>query len=96
MTPFIQIFLAACLLVLYPAAESAAQTYPSRPIRILVGTPPGGGADFLARGLAPKLTESFGQSVLVDNRPGANGAVASEVLARAAPDGYTLKINVLR
>ena len=76
------------------AGTSAAQTFPTKPIRILVGTPPGGGADFLARGLAPKLTESLGQSIIVENRPGANGAVASELLARSAPDGHTLKINV--
>lgn len=70
-----------------------AQTFPSKPIRLLVGAPPGGGADFIARGLSPKLTESLGQSVLVENRPGANGVVASEVLVRAAPDGYTIKVN---
>jgi tripartite-type tricarboxylate transporter receptor subunit TctC len=76
------------------AGSAAAQSFPAKPIRILVGTPPGGGADFLARGLAPKLTEGLGQSIIVENRPGANGAVASEVLAHAAPDGHTLKINV--
>jgi tripartite-type tricarboxylate transporter receptor subunit TctC len=76
------------------ASGACAQSYPTKPIRILVGTPPGGGADFLARGLAPKLTEGLGQAIIVENRPGANGAVASEVLARTAPDGYTLKINV--
>ena len=94
MVNVIQVLLAACSVVLYLAGGADAQTYPTRPIRILVGTPPGGGADFLARGLAPKLTESLGQSIVVENRPGANGAVASEVLARTAPDGYTLKINV--
>ena len=77
-----------------PGCSGAAQSFPTKPIRILVGTPPGGGADFLARGLAPKLTEGLGQSIIVENRPGANGAVASEVLAHAAPDGHTLKINV--
>ena len=72
-----------------------AQPFPSKPIRILVGTPPGGGADFVARTLAPRMSESMGVTVVVDNRPGANGVVASEVLARAVPDGYTLKVNII-
>ena len=87
-------FLATPIVLSGLAGTRAAQSFPTKPIRILVGTPPGGGADFLARGLAPKLTESLGQSIIVENRPGANGAVASEVLAHAAPDGHTLKINV--
>ena len=88
------LFLAAATLLSSIAGSSAAQSFPAKPIRILVGTPPGGGADFLARGLAPKLTEGLGQAIIVENRPGANGAVASELLAHAAPDGHTLKINV--
>ncbi|HZM44841.1 MAG TPA: tripartite tricarboxylate transporter substrate binding protein [Burkholderiales bacterium] len=88
----IRLLLITCPLLLASVAD--AQTYPTKPIRILVGTPPGGGADFLARGLAPKLTESLGQPIVVENRPGANGAVASEVLARSVPDGYLLKVNV--
>lgn len=75
------------------AHDAAAQPYPSKPIRFLVGASPGGGADFVARGLAPKLTESLGQAVVVENRAGANGVVASELLAHAAPDGYTIKVN---
>ena len=71
-----------------------AQTYPAKPIRFLVGASPGGGADFIARTLSPKLTEGLGQTVIVDNRAGANGVVASELLARSAPDGYTIKINI--
>jgi tripartite-type tricarboxylate transporter receptor subunit TctC len=89
-----EISLIAFLVLLYLPGKSSAQTFPTKPIRILVGTPPGGGADFLARGLAPKLTEGLGQSIIVENRPGANGAVAAELLAHAAPDGHTLKINV--
>ena len=73
--------------------EATAQAFPSKPIRFLVGAPPGGGADFVARGLAPKLSESLGQPVVVENRAGANGVVASELLAHAAPDGYTIKVN---
>src|SRR5262245_14627998 len=89
-----RVLLAACPVALCMAGGAQGQqTYPSKPIRVLVGAPPGGGADFIARGLQPKLTESLGQPVVVENRPGANGALASEVLARAAPDGYTIKVN---
>ena len=72
------------------AAAADAQTYPARPLRIVVGFPPGGGIDLVARILAPKLTESLGQQVIVDNRPGANGLIGTETAARAAPDGHTL------
>lgn len=67
-----------------------AQDYPKRPIRLLVAYPPGGGSDTLARIMAPKLTELVGQPVIVDNRPGAAGNIATEIAARAQPDGYTL------
>lgn len=85
--------LALCATVLC-AAGVHAQSFPVKPIRLLVGSPPGGGADFIARSISPKLTESFGQSVVVENRPGANGAIASDVVAHSTPDGYTLSINV--
>lgn len=77
---------------LLPAAAALAQegTYPSRPIRLLVGFPAGSALDLMARPLAQKLSERLGQPVLVENRPGANGALATEATARAAPDGYTL------
>ena len=67
-----------------------AQTFPDRPIRLLVPFTPGGGTDILARTVAQKMSESLGQPIVVDNRPGANTLVASEAVARAAPDGYTL------
>lgn len=73
----------------YPAA---AQDYPVKTIRIVVAYSPGGGTDVLSRILAKKLTESWGQSVVVDNRPGAGGILGTEILARAAPDGYTLSM----
>ena len=73
------------------AGSVPAQDYPVRPIRI-VTSPPGGGADFIARAVAPKLTESLGQPIVIDNRPGANGTVASDIVARAAPDGYTVLV----
>jgi tripartite-type tricarboxylate transporter receptor subunit TctC len=73
------------------AVESSAaqQPYPNRPVRMIVAVPPGGPADTLARLVAPKLTEAFDQTVVIDNRPGANGIIAYETTARAAPDGYT-------
>jgi tripartite-type tricarboxylate transporter receptor subunit TctC len=69
---------------------AGAQTYPARPLRIVLGFPPGGGVDLVARILAPRLTESLGQPVIIDNRPGANGLIGTEIAARAAPDGHTL------
>lgn len=70
--------------------EAAAQGYPNRPIKIMVPFTPGGGTDILTRIVAAKLSESMGQQVLVENRPGANTIVATEALVRSAPDGYTL------
>jgi len=75
------------------AFPSAAQNYPSRPVRLIVGFPPGGGVDINARMLAPKLAEYLGQQVVVENVPGAGTNIANERVARSAPDGYTLLIN---
>ena len=72
-----------------------AQIFPARPIRLLIGFPPGGGGDVVGRALGQKLTESRGQSIVVENRGGANGAIASELLVRAAPDGHTLMLNTV-
>ena len=88
-----KITIALCATGAILSGDVHAQNYPSKAIRFLVGAPPGGGADFVGRNLGPKLSESMGQSVVVENRPGANGVVASELLARAAPDGYTIKVN---
>jgi tripartite-type tricarboxylate transporter receptor subunit TctC len=71
------------------AAQPAAG-YPARPIRYVVGGTVGGGADSLARAIAQKLTEQWGQQVIVDNRPGGGGVIASEIVAKSPPDGYTL------
>jgi len=82
------IMLAIWALVLPVAA--AAQTYPVKTVRMVVGFPPGGPTDVLARIVAQKLGESWGQQVIVDNRAGASGMIGAELVARAAPDGYTL------
>jgi len=82
--------LVLCVSVALSTSSAAQQLYPGKPIRLIVPFPPGGSIDPVARMLAPKLTESWGQQVIVDNRPGANGAIGTEMLAKAAPDGYTL------
>jgi tripartite-type tricarboxylate transporter receptor subunit TctC len=80
----------ALLAVVLIFGTANAQTYPARPIRLLVPNPPGGATDNLARVVAPKLTELLGQTVVVDNRPGAAGNLAAEAAAKATPDGHTL------
>ena len=84
-------FFASTLLILLsaPLSAHAAEAYPKRPIRMIVAVPPGGPADILARLVGPKLSEVLGQTVVIDNRPGANGIIAYEMAARANPDGYT-------
>lgn len=72
------------------SALSFAQTWPSKPIQWVVGFPPGGGADFVARAVTRQISASIGQNIIVDNRPGASSIIAAQVVAQAAPDGYTV------
>jgi tripartite-type tricarboxylate transporter receptor subunit TctC len=84
---------AVALLVLAPPAWT--QTYPERPVRLVVPFPPGGSVDVVARALTPKLSERMGQQVVIENRSGASGIIGTEVVAHAKPDGYTLLINTI-
>src|SRR5512145_210915 len=74
-------------------ALMAQSDYPNRPIRLIVTVPPGGAADFIARLVGGKLSESLGQPLLVENRAGAGGTIAADTVAKAPPDGYTLLQN---
>src|ERR1700682_2667994 len=71
-------------------ADAGAQSYPARPIRWIVPFPPGGSTDIYSRGLAPKLSEALAQQIVIDNRPGAGGALGAELAAKAPGDGYTI------
>jgi tripartite-type tricarboxylate transporter receptor subunit TctC len=84
--------LATGLAVLGPAV-AAAQSYPAKPVRVIVPFPPGGGTDIMARTMAEKLAARLGQQFVVDNRSGAGGALGTELAAKAPPDGYTLLMN---
>lgn len=81
--------LAACLLV-GTAVAASAQTYPVKPVRVLVGFSPGGGVDFMARSVSPRLAQALGQPFVIDNRSGANGMIAADLAAKSSADGYTL------
>src|SRR4249919_1970979 len=74
------------------AADVAARNYPNRPIHMLVPFPPGGPADLIARVIGQKMSEDFGQAVVIENRAGGNTAIGAQAVARSAPDGYTLFI----
>ena len=85
---------AAVVLALGMTDAAGAQTYPSRPIRLIVPFPPGGPSDFLARVIGQKIGADWGQQVVVDNRPGGNTIIGAELVAKAAPDGYTLLMPI--
>jgi tripartite-type tricarboxylate transporter receptor subunit TctC len=84
------VFVLSALSAVLGAGEVAAQAYPVKSIRFLVGYAPGGGTDIMARVVGAKLTESLGQQLIVDNRPGANANLAAEIASKAMPDGYTV------
>ena len=81
--------------VALPAAPGNAQTYPTRPIRFVVPFAPGGNADTITRTVGQKAAESIGQQIVIDNRSGANGNIGMEIVARAAPDGYTIVLGYI-
>jgi tripartite-type tricarboxylate transporter receptor subunit TctC len=83
------VFLVLCA----SAAGALGQAYPSKSIRIVVGFPPGGGNDIIARLVGAKMQDNWGQPVVIDNKPGANSIIAAEFVAKSAPDGYTLLVN---
>src|SRR5262245_8255317 len=88
------LLLAACV-GWYQGMAYAAESYPSRPIRLVVPYPPGGNTDVFARLIAQRLTQAWGQQVVVDNRAGGNTLIGTELVARSVPDGYTLMLTTL-
>src|SRR4029079_13283237 len=88
-------FVVTLLAMLIGITGAPAQTapYPNRPIKLVVPFPPGGGADLTARPLAHKMHESARQPIVIDNKPGANGSLGTDAVAKAAPDGYTILIT---
>ncbi len=93
MIPKIILASLAMSVVVCTAGVAQAQAWPTRPIRVVVGFAAGGGTDAVARGVAPRLSELLGQPVVIDNRPGANGALGADLVAKAQPDGYTLHMG---
>jgi tripartite-type tricarboxylate transporter receptor subunit TctC len=83
----------AAVIISYASAGWTADAYPTKSVRFLVGFPAGGANDLVARALAARLTPRLGQQVVVENRPGANGNIATQLVARAAPDGYTMLLG---
>jgi len=88
-------FVFAFVALLAGLAPAGAQTWPSKPVKLINGFPPGGGADILARLVAERLTEALGQQVIVENRTGATGMIAAQSVAAAAPDGYTVLLYAM-
>jgi tripartite-type tricarboxylate transporter receptor subunit TctC len=91
--PFLRAIAAACAISSLAGGHAVAQSYPAKPVRVIVAFAPGGGADIVARLISQHLSERWGQQFVVDNRAGAGGIVGTEMVARAAPDGYTLLLG---
>src|ERR1700738_2756044 len=85
--------LAVTAMLAISALGQAAQSYPTRPVRFVIGFPAGGPTDAAGRIIGQALSQSLGQSIVIDNRPGADGAIAPELVAKALPDGYTLLLG---
>src|SRR5438105_9293970 len=82
----------ACAGMLVIPPPASAQQYPAKPVRIIVGFPPGGGNDFIARFIAQRLSKALGQQFIVENKPGAGGTIGQTIGIQSAPDGYTLTL----
>ena len=92
-TPFNRAVVLACMVAAGGIAPVTAATFPERPVRLLAASAAGGGTDIIARLLAQKLTDIWGQQAIVDNRPGGGGVIATDITAKAVPDGYTLLLQ---
>ena len=88
----LSILLAVCAAL---PGTAAAQAYPNRPVKLVVPFPPGGPLDAVGRAIAQKLTEAWGQSVVVENKPGAGGNIGADLVAKSPPDGYTVVMGAL-
>jgi len=86
---------AAALSLAFPAGAQGTAAYPAKPVKLVIPFPPGGPLDIVGRAIAQKLTEAWGQSVVVDNRPGAGGNIGADLVAKSAPDGYTILMGAL-
>ena len=85
--------IATAVVLTSTVAIVSAQTWPTKPIKIVLGFPPGGATDILSRDFAAKLSEELKQQVIIENKPGAGGTIGADIVAKAAPDGYTLTIG---
>ena len=93
-----RVFILICgafVATVFPGPGARAADWPERPVRMLVGFAPGGGTDATARAIAPKLTELLGQQIIIDNRPGATGNIATDIAAKSNPDGYTILMGTI-
>ena len=94
MKPFLAMLAAGLLaspVLAQQATQQSAQAYPNRPLRMVIPWPPGQATDLVGRVVAQRLSDVLGQQVIADNRPGAGGAIGTDIVAKAAPDGYTLR-----